>query len=124
MIHRGESQKTANVTPTSQITFQSTFDFDHVLFPQTPPRSPGLNLSKDENTKVVFTAKLDQLKFAETVKMCRKEASAREKRSANVLNKKSKKMSSPSRQNHTRSSDRFKYQDTSITRNLATFSFR
>ncbi|GKB76865.1 hypothetical protein Tco_0943760, partial [Tanacetum coccineum] len=80
--------------------------------------------SKDENIEVVFTAKLDQLKIAETVKMCRKEASARAKRSANVLNKKIKKMSSPSRQNHTRSSDRFKYQDTSITRNLATFSFR
>ncbi|GJY31792.1 26S proteasome non-ATPase regulatory subunit 13 homolog B-like protein [Tanacetum coccineum] len=106
MINRVEAQKTANVTPTSQITFQSTFNYDHVLSPQTPPRSPGLDLSEDENTEVVFVAKLDQLKIAETVKMCRKVMSARAKKSANVLNKKSKKMSLPSRQNHSRSSDR------------------
>nr|GFA86234.1 hypothetical protein [Tanacetum cinerariifolium] len=104
MIHRVEAQKTANVTPISQFTFKSTFNFDHVLSPQTPPRSPGLDLSEDENT--------------ETVKMCRKVTSARAKKSANVLKKKRKKMSSPSRQNHSRSSDWFKHQDTLINRNL------
>ncbi|PWA52964.1 Peptidase C19, ubiquitin carboxyl-terminal hydrolase 2 [Artemisia annua] len=147
--HRVEAQK--NVTPTSQISFQSTFDFDHVLSPQTPPRSPGLDFSEDENTEVVFAAKPDQLKIAEktsnkrqrgkdednfakaeAVKMCRKMPGARAKmlmdampsKSDNVLNKKSKKMSSPSRKNHSRSSDRSKYQDISVARKLATSSFR
>ncbi|GJW45204.1 probable protein phosphatase 2C 11 [Tanacetum coccineum] len=55
--------------------------------------------------QVFFAAKLDQLKVAETIKMCRKVIGARAKKSANVLNKK---MSSPSRQNHSRSSDPFK----------------
>lgn len=148
--HRVEAQKTGNVTPTSQITVRSTFDFDHVLSPQTPPRSPGLDFFEDENTEVVFAAKPDQLKIAEktsnkrqrgkdednyakveAVKMCRKMPSARAKmlmeampKSDNVLNKKSKKMSSPSRKNHSRSSDRSKYQDTSVVRKLATSSFR
>ncbi|GJV37574.1 phospholipid-transporting ATPase 2 isoform X1 [Tanacetum coccineum] len=37
-----------------------------IHFTQTPPRSPGLDLSEDENTaEVVFAAKLDQLKIAD-----------------------------------------------------------
>ncbi|GJV36445.1 ubiquitin carboxyl-terminal hydrolase 20-like protein [Tanacetum coccineum] len=142
--HRVETQKTANVTPTSQITFQSTFNFDHVLSPQTPPRSPGLDLSEDENTEVVFAAKPHQLKIAEktsnkrqrgkdednsakveAAKMCRKMPGARGKmfmeamssKSDDILNKKSMKMSSPSRKNH-------RYQDPSFARKLATSSFR
>nr|GEX26924.1 ubiquitin carboxyl-terminal hydrolase 20-like [Tanacetum cinerariifolium] len=125
--HRVEAQKTTNVTPTSQITFQSTFDFDHALSPQTPPRSPGLDISEDENTEVVFAAKPVRLKNAEktsnkrqrgkdednsakveAAKMCRKMPGARGKmfmeamssKSDNVLNKKCKKMSSPSIKNH------------------------
>ncbi|GKA70509.1 ubiquitin carboxyl-terminal hydrolase 20-like protein, partial [Tanacetum coccineum] len=142
--HRVDTQKTANVTPTSQITFQSTLDFDHVLSPQTPPRSPGLDLSEDENTEVVFAAKPHQLKIAEktsnkrqrgkdednsakveAAKMCRKMPGARGKvfmeamssKSDDILNKKSMKMSSPSRKNH-------RYQDPSFARKLATSSFR
>lgn len=103
------------------------------------------------SAEVVFAAKPDQLKIAEktsnkrqrgkeednfakaeAVKMCRKMPSARAKmlmdampsKSDNVLNKKSKKMSSPSRKNHSRSSDRSKYQDISVARKLATSSFR
>ncbi|GKE03878.1 hypothetical protein Tco_1395896, partial [Tanacetum coccineum] len=65
MYGKVEAKKSANVTPTSQISFHSTFYFDHVLSPQTPPRSPGLDLFEDENTEVVFAAKPDQLKIAE-----------------------------------------------------------
>nr|GEV29308.1 peptidase C19, ubiquitin carboxyl-terminal hydrolase 2 [Tanacetum cinerariifolium] len=61
--HMVEAKKSANVTPTCQIRFHSTFYFDHVLSPQTPPTSPGLDLSEDENT--IFAAKLDQLKITE-----------------------------------------------------------
>nr|GEW75412.1 ubiquitin carboxyl-terminal hydrolase 20-like [Tanacetum cinerariifolium] len=127
--YRVEAQKTTNVTPTSQITFQSAFDFDYVLSPRTPPRSPGLDISEDENTEVVFAAKPVRLKVAEktsnkrkrgkdedysakveAAKMCRKMPGARGKmfmeamssKSDNVLNKKSKKMSSPSIKNHRR----------------------
>ncbi|KAD3641515.1 hypothetical protein E3N88_30739 [Mikania micrantha] len=58
--HKIEVEKTPVVIPT-----KSKFDFDHVLSPSTPPRSPELDLSDDENSAVVFAAKPEQLKHVE-----------------------------------------------------------
>lgn len=131
----------------------TTFDIGQVVSPSTPPRSPGLDSSDDENLEVVFAPKADQLKLVEkpaykrqrskdvedsvkleALKQCKKMPSARRAmfmaalergpKSENSVNKRGKKMASPPRKKYSRSSEGFRHDDKSILHNLATSSFR
>ncbi|XP_024995445.1 ubiquitin carboxyl-terminal hydrolase 20-like [Cynara cardunculus var. scolymus] len=131
----------------------TTFDISQVVSPSTPPRSPGLDSSDDENSEVVFAPKADQLKLVEkpsykrqrskdvedsvkheALRQCKRMPSARGNllmaalemgpKSENSVNKRSKKIASPPRKKYSRSSEGFRHDDKSISRNLATSSFR
>lgn len=64
--HRLDDEKNTN-TPVSDS--KTTFDIEQLLSPSTPPRSPGIDISDDDNSggnaEVVFAAKPEQLKLAE-----------------------------------------------------------
>ncbi|KAI3727917.1 hypothetical protein L6452_16539 [Arctium lappa] len=130
----------------------ATFDIIQVVSPSTPPRSPGLDSSDDENS-VIFAPKDDQLKLVEkpsykrqrskdvedsvkheALRQCKRMPSARGNllmaalemgpKSENSVNKRSKKMASPPRKKYSRSSEGFRHNEKPISRNLATSSFR
>ncbi|KAJ0565291.1 putative ubiquitinyl hydrolase 1 [Helianthus annuus] len=141
--HRVEAQKNTCVTPTNSL--KHNVDIDGLFPPLTPPRSPGLDTSDDENLEVVFAAKLKQSKPVEKVtskrprnneaedsakreamRMCKRMPGARgdllmaalSAKSENSLVRKSKKMVSSPRKNISKSHERFN----SVKRNLGRFS--
>ncbi|KAI3707641.1 hypothetical protein L6452_26268 [Arctium lappa] len=127
---------------------KTTFDVDNVCFPSTPPRSPGIDVSDDKDSEVVFAPKLEQLKLVEktlckrqrnkdvdvsakreALRQCRKMPGARgsllmaaldaSKKNEGSLHKRSKKTVSSPRKN----GKRIKHHRNLISRNLATSSF-
>ncbi|MFS7942270.1 hypothetical protein Hanom_Chr06g00486411 [Helianthus anomalus] len=141
--HRVEAQKNTCVTPTNSL--KHNVDIDGLFPPLTPPRSPGLDTSDDENLEVVFAAKPKQSKPVEkatskrprnneaedsakreAMRMCKRMPGARgdllmaalSAKSENSLVRKSKKMVSSPRKNISKSHERFN----SVKRNLGRFS--
>ncbi|KAM0015676.1 putative ubiquitinyl hydrolase 1 [Helianthus debilis subsp. tardiflorus] len=141
--HRVEAQKNTCVTPTNSL--KHNVDIDGLFPPLTPPRSPGLDTSDDENLEVVFAAKPKQSKPVEkatskrprnneaedsakreAMRMCKRMPGARgdllmaalSAKSENSLVRKSKKIVSSPRKNISKSHERFN----SVKRNLGRFS--
>lgn len=125
---------------------KTTFDIDQIFSPLTPPRSPGLDSSDDENTdaEVVFAKKPDEIKVTEKASYKRPRNKEVEDSAKLIAMKQCKKMSSSSRGRmlleeiekssktetslHKRSkkmaSPHRRSTDRPLPRNLATSSFR